>query len=574
MTNDEIGLALREIALFLDMRGVDFKPRAYEKAAHTLEALEKPLDAAYRAHGIKALNEIPGVGKSIAGKVAELLDIGHIEELERMREETPVEIVALTAVEGVGPRKVKTLYDALGIRTLSDLRAAAEAGRIGGMPGFGKNSGEKILKAIAFLEASGGRQPISHVLRYVRPIEARLREQPFADQVVIAGSVRRFRETIGDVDFLVISSAPEQVMDYFTTMPEVTGVHARGPTKASVRLKNGIDADLRVVPAECFGAALCYFTGSKYHNVVMRQMAIARGYKLNEYGLFHKDDESKCVAGRTEEEIFEALGLPWIPPELRENNGEFEAAREGCLPELAGPGDLRGDLQIQTTWTDGAASIEEMALAARALGREYIAITDHTRDLSMVRGSDEAKLREQTAAIKKLNIDGIRVLCGAEVNIRRDGSLDVDDEVLAELDVVGAAIHHHFTLSRDEMTARVIRAMENPHVDIFFHPTARKFGQRPPVDLDMDAIIAAAVRTGTILEIDAQPDRLDLKDEHVRKAVEGGAYFTIDSDAHSVPDLAFPDTLGIPLSRRGWAPKDRVINTLPAEEFLARLKGR
>ncbi|MBM3466166.1 MAG: PHP domain-containing protein, partial [Armatimonadetes bacterium] len=238
------------------------------------------------------------------------------------------------------------------------------------------------------------------------------------------------------------------------------------------------------------------------------------------------------------------------------------------------PGDLRGDLQIQTTWTDGAASIEEMALAARALGREYIAITDHTRDLSMVRGSDEAKLREQTAAIKKLNIDGIRVLCGAEVNIRRDGSLDVDDEVLAELDVVGAAIHHHFTLSRDEMTARVIRAMENPHVDIFFHPTARKFGQRPPVDLDMDAIIAAAVRTGTILEIDAQPDRLDLKDEHVRKAVEGGAYFTIDSDAHSVPDLAFPDTLGIPLSRRGWAPKDRVINTLPAEEFLARLKGR
>jgi DNA polymerase (family 10) len=333
-----------------------------------------------------------------------------------------------------------------------------------------------------------------------------------------------------------------------------------------------MDADLRVVAEASFGAALCYFTGSKAHNLALRRIAQARGLKLNEYGLYRGQ---RKLAGRTEEEIYEALGLDWIPPELREDAGEIEAAGEGRLPALIEHGDLRGDLQIQTDWTDGSASIEEMADAARKLGFEYIAITDHTRDLAMARGSDEKRLLEQAEAIHKLNqtLRGFRVLSGAEVNIRKDGTLDVADEALAKLDVVGAAVHTHFHQGLGEMTRRVIRAMENPHVDILFHPTARSIGRREPVDLDIDAVIAAAVRTGTVLEIDAMPDRLDLRDEYVRKAVDAGVLLAIDSDAHQPGHLAYADELGVAVARRGWARKADVVNALPVTKCLARLKG-
>ena len=326
----------------------------------------------------------------------------------------------------------------------------------------------------------------------------------------------------------------------FAAFPEVSHVYGRGETKTLVRLATGIDADLRVVPEASFGAALCYFTGSKAHNLALRRIALGRGLKLNEYGLFRG---RRRLAGATEEELYEALGLDWIPPELREDAGEIEAAGEGRLPKLVDYGDLRGDLQIQTDWTDGSASIEEMADAARKLGLEYIAITDHTRDLAMARGCDERRLLEQAEAIRKLNrrLRGFRVLSGAEVNIREDGSLDVADAALAKLDVVGAAIHSHFHQDRAEATRRVVRAMENPHVDILFHPTARAIGHREAVAFDVDAVIAAAVRTGTVLEIDAMPDRLDLRDESVRKAVEAGALLAIDSDAHQPGHLAYAD---------------------------------
>jgi DNA polymerase (family 10) len=357
----------------------------------------------------------------------------------------------------------------------------------------------------------------------------------------------------------------------FAAFPEIVHVYARGKTRTRVRLANGMDADLRVVPAASFGAALAYFTGSKAHNVALRRLAQRKGLKLNEYGVFR---DGRKLAGRTEAEVYRALGMPPVPPELREDVGEIETARARKLPRLIEHGELRGDLQIQTDWTDGAASIQEMAEAARELGLEYIAITDHTRDLAFARGSDERKLLEQAEAIRKLNrkLRGFRVLSGAEVNIRKDGSLDVADEALARLEVVGAAIHSQFRQSRAQMTRRILRAMENPHVDILFHPTARSLGHRAPVSLDIDAVIAAAKRTGTVLEIDAMPDRLDLRDAYVRKAVEAGVKLAIDSDAHATDHLAYADEFGVAVARRGWARKADVVNALPVAKCLAQLK--
>lgn len=570
--NAEIADRLREMALFLEMEGVAFKPRAYEKAADAVESCEQPVHELLAEGGEKALDALPSVGKGIAERIAELLEKGRIADLEKLRAATPVDVLALTSVEGLGPRHVRALHDALGVRTLAQLEAACRAGKVRELPHFGARSEEKILRGIALHKAASGRLPIGEVWALAREIEARLASVRGVERAAIAGSLRRRKETIGDLDFLVVSAKPAPVMKAFVSMPEVVQVHAKGGTKAMVRLAIGIDADLRVVETESFGAALAYFTGSKDHNVALRRIAQEDGLKLSEYGLFRG---ARRIAGRTEEEVYEALGLPWIAPELRENAGEIEAARAGKLPDLISYGALRGDLQVQTDWTDGAASIEEMAAAAKRLGFEYIAITDHTRDLAMAQGSDEKKLREQAAAIRALDakLRGFRVLSGAEVNIRRDGSLDVADEALAELDVVGAAVHSLFGQERSVATRRVIRAMENPHVDILFHPTGRQLGRREPIDLDIDAVIAAAKRTGTVLEIDGIPDRLDLKDEHVRKAVAAGVRLAIDSDAHHPAHLGFADEFGVAVARRGWATAKDVVNTLPVRELLAALKG-
>jgi DNA polymerase (family 10) len=405
----------------------------------------------------------------------------------------------------------------------------------------------------------------------VTAIIGRLEALPEVREVEIAGSIRRRKETVGDADLLVISHRPEKVMAFFVAMPEVAHVYGQGATKTMVRLENGMDMDLRVVPQGSFGAAFNYFTGSQAHNVALRRIAQDQGLKLNEYGLFKGD---KKIVGKTEEEIYSALGLIYIPPEIREDGGEIEAAKAGQLPDLIERGDLRGDLQIQTTWTDGANSIEEMADEARRLGLEYIAITDHTKSLAMTGGSDEKKLLQQMAEIDRLNrkLQGITLLKGAEVNINKDGTLDIANEVLAKLDVVGIAVHSHFNLSRKQMTARIKRAMANPHADILFHPTGRVIHKREPYDVDMDEIIATAKKTGTVLEIDAYPDRLDLKDEYIRKAVKAGVELAIDSDAHSAHHIRFLD-FGIDQARRGWAEKKDVINTRPVKEFLRSLKG-
>jgi len=571
MRNTELAQIFREVALYLEMKEEPFKPRAYEKVAYSLEALEEPVGEIYRRGGVKALRAIPGVGQAIAEKIEEVIRTGRLRYYEELKKEVPVDVRGLTAIEGIGPKSVKLLYEKLAIKTAADLEKAARAGKIRGLPHFGEKMEQKILKGIEFLKQGSGRFPLGSALPLIGEIEQRLRELPEVEEVVVAGSTRRWKETIGDADILAISRKPEKVMEFFVSMSEVMHVQGQGKTKSTVKLKNGMDVDLRVVPRESFGAALNYFTGSKDHNVALRKIAQEKGLKLNEYGLFRGN---KRIAGKTEEEIYKALGLAFIPPELRENQGEIEAAQKGELPNLVGYRDLRGDLQTQTTWTDGANSIAEMAGEAKRLGLEYIAITDHTKGLAMTGGSDEKKLLKQMAEIDKINrsLKGITILKGAEVNINKDGTLDIKDEVLARLDVVGIAVHSHFNLPKREMTERIVRAMRNPHADILFHPTGRVIQKREPYDVDMDALIKTAKETGTVLEIDAYPDRLDLKDGHIRKAVEAGVKLAIDSDAHSVNHIRFLE-FGVAQARRGWAEKKDVINTRPLKEFLRCLKG-
>jgi len=570
--NADVAARLREIALFLDMEAVPFKPRAYAKAADSVAALDAPVAELHAAGGVKALAALPGIGRSIAEKIGELLATGEIGVLRDLRARTPVDVAALTAVSGVGPKAVRTLYERLGVTDVASLEEAARAGKIRALQHFGPRSEERILRGLAFARQGKGRFPLGDVLPLVRDVEARLAARPGVERAVIAGSIRRRREIVGDADVLVVARRPGPVMRFVAAMPEVVEVLGQGDTKTSVRLASSLQLDVRVVPRASFGAALHYFTGSKDHNVLLRQIAIKKKLKLNEYGVFRG---RTAIAGATEEEVYAALDLPYIPPELREDRGEIEAARAGRLPDLIAPGSLRGDLQTQTSWTDGADSLEDMVAAARRRGLSYVAITDHTRDLAMVGGSDERQLRRQGAAIDALNekLRGFRVLKGAEVNIRKDGTLDVADEALAALDVVGAAVHSHFGLSRREMTARVVRAIRNPHVDVLFHPTCRILQSREPIDLDVDAVIAAARETGTVLELDAYPARLDLKDEHVRRAIAAGVKIVIDSDAHATRHLSFPEDYGIDQARRGWATAADVLNTRPVDELLAALKN-
>ena len=569
VTNRDIGKVLREISAYLEMEGVGFKPRAYEKAADAVEATDEPVSKLFSEGGSKKVATLPGVGKSIAEKVSEFIETGKVHYLEDMKARRPIDLMELTAIEGVGPKTAGVLYDQLGVRTLDDLERVAREEKVRSLRGFGEKSEQEILRGLAFLKQRRGRFPLGEVFPLAYSIEHRLRDLPCVEVVTVAGSVLRRKETVGDADVLVVSRDSEKVMDFFVGMAEVAHVHGKGPTKSSVRLENGLDVDLRVVPAKSFGAALNYFTGSKAHNVHLRRIALERGLKLNEYGLFKG---TKVVAGKTEEDLYRALDLPYIPPELREDRGEIEAAREGRLPALIGYGELKGDLQTQTDWTDGKHSIEEMVKAAQAKSLEYIAITDHTISLAMM-GMDENKLAEQMKAIEAIDrrAQGIRVLKGAEVNIMADGSLDIGDPLLSRLDVVGVGVHSHFQQSRSQMTERLCRAMRNPHVDILFHPTGRVVLKRDPYDFDFDEVLRVARETGTVLEIDAIPDRLDLNGEHVRKAIDAGVKLVVDSDAHATAHFALLH-YGIAQARRGWATASDVLNTLPVEPFLASLK--
>lgn len=572
MTNREIALVLREMAALYDMEGVLFKPRAYENAAGAVEAFGEELSDIYKKEGEKGFLRVPGVGKGIAAHVKALLRKERFPEYDKLKKKYPIDITELLAIEGVGPKMVKTLWQKLKVRTLKDLEKVVREGKVSKLEHFGAKSQEKISKGIEFLHTAGGRRPIGSVLSPVRTLQKMVESIPEVEKVVIAGSIRRRKETIGDIDILVTSKHPAEVMERFVDLPWIAHVYGTGPTKTNVKLKNGLDADIRVVPEESFGAALNYFTGSKEHNVALREIAIKKGYKLNEYGLYKG---KRLIAGKTEEEIYKALGLQYIEPELREMRGEIEAAKNNALPHLIEYKDLKGDLQVQTNWTDGEDSIETMADAAQKGGLEYIVITDHTKALAMTGGSDEKKLLKQVAEIGKINKirskKKFRILTGAEVNIMKDGTLDIEDAVLAKLDVVGASVHSHFKLSREAQTKRVIRAMENPNVDIIFHLTGRLLSRREPIDIDVEEVVRAAKRTGTIIEINAFPDRLDIRDEYIRMCVEAGVKMSIDSDAHSKDHFKLLE-FGIAQARRGWAEKKDIINTLSVEKMLASLK--
>lgn len=574
MNNHEIAEKLREMSVYYEMDDVSFKPAAYERAADSIDASGKEMKDILKDSGKKGLKAIPGIGEGIATDIQELLKKKTFTAYKAYKKKYPVDMAGLSAVEGVGPKTIKLLYKKLKIRTLADLKRAASKGKIQDLPGMGTKSEENILKGLAVMSQTSGR----YLLGYALPLATRIRDEIRALQSVghaeYAGSLRRRRDTIGDIDILVTTSDPKEVMAKFVGFPEIKEVLGHGKTKTVVRLKNGMHADVRVVKDEEYGAALQYFTGSKEHNVEVRKIAIAKGLKLNEYGIWKG---KKRIASRTETDVYKAIGLTYMEPELRTASGEIEAARKGKLPCVIPYGSVRGDLQTQTEWTDGEDSLERLAQAAEDMGLEYIAITDHTKALAMTGGLDEKKLAKQGRAIDALNRklarkgSKFRVLKGAEVNIMKDGSLDINNAALAKLDMVGAAIHSHFRLPRDEQTARMKRVMENPHVDVIFHPTCRIIGKREPIELDMDAVVRAAKGTGTALEIDAFPGRSDLRDTHVRKTVEAGVKLMINTDAHATKHLQFL-ALGESIARRGWAEKKDVLNTRKLDGLMKWLK--
>lgn len=579
MINQIIAEIFQEIGEYLDMQDVPFKPRAYEKASEIIASLSFNLGDLYKKGGIAALKEIAGIGESTAEKIEEYLKTGKIKFYEELKKKTPVDLTNLRRVGGLGPKKIKALYKKLDIKNLEELESAAKAGKIKSLEGFGAKSEENILKGIEFLKRSKGRFLYGYLSSEIKKIENDLRKIKGVSRLDIVGSIRRRKETIGDVDILIESKNSAPVMDFFTSMDGVLQVLAKGDTKSAVLLKSGIQVDLRVVDKKSYGAALSYFTGSKDHNVALRKVAIEYGMKLNEYGLYKisDDGEEKYVAGETEGDIYSALKMDYIPPELRENRGEIELARAKKLPKLINYGDLKGDLQTQTNWTDGDASIEEMVNAAIKYGLEYIAITDHTKRLAMTNGLNEKRILEQMKEIdrlnKKLEKEGIKfkILKSTECDILEDGSLDMPDEVLKQLDIVSISVHSLFNLSEKEQTERIKKAMSNLYVNIFFHPTGRRLGKRDPYAVSVPEIIKYAKEKGIVLEINSQPERLDLNDEYIKMCVESGVKMSIDSDAHSIGSFSYLD-LGVGLARRGWATKEDIINAWPLEKMLGFLK--
>jgi DNA polymerase (family 10) len=553
---------------------MQFRARAYYRAADTIASLPENVTDIYGKHGVNGLLEIPSVGKAIATKIEEYLKRGKIHHLEELKVKVPIDIDELYGIEGIGPKTIRMFYDKLHIKNLADLEKAATEGKLKTLPGFTEKKELDIFKQIEFFKRGKGRLIIGEVYPLVKQIEKRLQDIAGVKNAAAAGSIRRMKETIGDIDYLVAASDPEQVIDFFVKMPEVQEVLGRGQAKAFVKLASGIDADLLVVPEESWGSALQYFTGSKEHSVQLRKIAISKGLRLNEWGVFKG---GKRVAGTTEEEVYKILGLQWIPPEIRENAGEMELGRQGKVPKLVEYGSLKGDLQVHSENSDGTATIEEMARGAKAFGLDYIAITDHTKSLKLAGGLEEQELLEQADRISQLN-DKLReeeeefnILSSAEVNIMKDGSLDIPNAVLDKLDIVGAAIHSHFNLPIEMQTERLIKAAKNPSVDILFHPTGRLINKRAGYPVDIEKVIEVSKDTNTVLEIDAHYDRLDLKDDYVRMAVRKGVKLVIDSDAHHPIHYSFL-TFGVAQARRGWAIQSDILNTLPADKLLNALK--
>jgi DNA polymerase (family X) len=570
MKNREIARIFSDIADILEIKEDNpFKIRAYRKAALNLEGITQ--DLAELTH--KDLLQIPGVGADLAAKIEEYLATGTIAMHDKLKEEVPAGVFALLAVPDLGPKTAKNIYDALQVTSLDELEVAATEHRLAGIRGIGPKTEENILKGIASVRRGRERQPLGRMLPAALDLVEVLKRLAPVERIEIAGSIRRRRESIKDIDIVATSPDPFRVMDAFVNLPQVYQVSMRGPTRASVTIREG-QVDLRVVEPGSFGAALAYLTGGKPHNVRLREMAVKRGLKINEYGVFREEDNQR-LGGENEEDIYRLLGLPFIPPELREDRGEIEAAAAGKLPHLVSLADLRGDLHVHSKWSDGAHTLADLAEAARQRGLSYIALTDHSQGLAVARGLTVERLLEQGEQIRAFNSEqkGFRVLHGTEMDIQQDGSLDFPDQVLRQLDIVVAAIHSGFGQPREKLTARIVAAMRNPWVSIIAHPTGRVIGEREAYDVDMEQILRVAKETGTALEINSYPLRLDLSDKYVRRAKELGVAIAINSDTHYVKQF---DTLsyGISVAQRGWLEKGDVLNTLEVPALLKRLAAK
>jgi DNA polymerase (family 10) len=562
MRNLELAECFHEIADLLEIREDNvFRVRAYRRAADQLENLAEDV-----VEALQAKKKIPGIGADLAAKIREWADTGSMGYLEEVRRGLPRGVRQIMSLPGVGPKTAKLIHQRLGIDSVEGLEEACRSGTILEVPGIRQKTCQNILRGIETWRLGQARMPLARALPLAEALVRALRESAPIRAIEVAGSLRRRVETVGDIDILVTSDRPAAVLDRFVGLPQVASVLARGETKSSIRHRENLQVDLRVVEPEAFGAALQYFTGSKNHNVKLRELAVRRKLKISEYGVY--DDAGRRVAGRTEEEVYAAVGLPWIPPELREDTGEIEAALAGALPPLVEVAHIRGDLHAHTEWSDGHHPLEALVEAAEARGYEYIIVSDHSRSATIARGLTPEQLRDQMGRIRALQPrHRIRILSGSECDILADGSLDFPDDLLAELDVVLAAVHSRFKQPGSEMTARICRALENPHVRILVHPTGRLLGSREPYDVDLEQVFAVARRHGKAVEINASPWRLDLKDSHARRARDLGLALAIDTDTHYLSELDHIE-LGIATARRAWIGPEQVVNARPLDRLL------
>ena len=570
MKNQQIAVVFSEIASLLELSGENpFRIRAYQRAALNIGGLSQ--DVAEMTD--EELRAIPGIGPDLVGKIRQFLGTGRVDLHVELKKEIPSGLLDILRVPGVGPKTAKTLYAKAGVQSLDDLETLTREGKLAGLPGIQKKTEENIRKGIDTLRKGRERHPLGRAIPIAEDMIRKLRAKAPLSRIAVAGSLRRWKETVKDIDILATSAKPEKVMEVFTGLPIVQEVLARGTTKSSVLTADGIQVDLRVVEDGSFGAALQYLTGSKEHNIKLREMASRAGLKINEYGIFRESD-GKRIGGKQEGEVYKALRLPFIPPELREDTGEIEAAQRGGLPDLLTVEEIRGDLHVHTKWSDGAHDFDALVRAARKKGYRYIAITDHSKGLGIAHGLDEKRLREQIARIEEVNrtLRGFRILSGVEVDIRGDGTLDLPDAVLRELDIVIASIHSGFRQSREQITARLLSAVRNPVVGIIAHPSGRLIGERDPYDVDMEALFREAAARGVAMEVNAHPSRLDLSDHHVRMAKRYGIPLVISTDTHVTANFDYME-YGVAVARRGWAVGDDVLNTLPCKNLLKRLRS-
>lgn len=565
MVNQQIARIFNEMADILEIKGENpFRIRAYRRAAQNIEGL--PKDATQMTED--ELLEIPGIGQDLAGKIRHYIETGRVEAYDELKKEVPEGLVLLLSVPGLGPKTAKLLHDRLKIKDIDDLERFAKEHKLSGLPGIKEKTEENILKGIEMIKRGKERLPIGRVLPMANEILSQLLKKASVKELVLAGSLRRWKDTIKDIDILATSGKPEKVMSAFVHLPMVKDIIMRGPTKSSVVITEGIQVDLRVVEEESFGAALAYFTGSKAHNIRLREMAVKAGLKLNEYGVFRERD-NKRLGGEKEEDVYRLLGISFIPPELREDTGEIKAAMEGRLPKLLEFKDIKGDLHVHTRRSDGSHTLEELVKAAKKRGYEYIAITDHTKGLGVARGLNEEKILEEMNEIKAMNkrLRGFGLLMGAEVDIRSDYSLDFPDEILKRLDIVVASIHSGFRQSKEQLTKRLISAIKNPYVTVIAHPTGRLIGERDPYEVDMEKVFESAREMGKAIEINAYPLRLDLSDTYVKRAKEMKIPIAISTDTHVLSQFDYM-IYGVSIGRRGWLEKGDVINTLGRKNLL------